>query len=135
MKLPTVLCVDDNAGIRELYEALLGRYGYEVIATSNGKQALDVFQALGPEIDAVILDCEMPGMDGFELAAHLKRRSPQLPILMVSSLDPELQEMSPFVDAAILKGAPVRDIMDRIELLLAEGERSLEREEAGAPPM
>lgn len=44
MKSPTVLCVDDDAGIRELYGALLGQNGYEVLAASNGRHALHVFQ-------------------------------------------------------------------------------------------
>jgi len=135
MKSPTLLCVDDDPGIRELYETLFGTNGYEVIAIGSGRQALDVFQAMGSEIDAVVLDCEMPGMDGFELAARLKRQDPNLPIVMVSSIDPELQEISPFVDAAIIKGAPVRDIVDRIELLLAEDERRGEPEPAGASPI
>jgi CheY-like chemotaxis protein len=135
MKLPTVLCVDDNPAIRELYEGLLGKNGYEVITTGSGWQALDVFQAIGSEIDAVILDCEMPEMDGFELAARLKHDNPTLPIVMVSSVDPALQEMCPFVDAAILKGAPMRHIMDRIELLLADTEGRTEPQPAGAPPM
>ena len=119
MKSPTVLCVDDDAGIRELYGALLGQNGYEVLAASNGRHALHVFQDKEEEIDAVILDYEMPGMNGLELAAWLKQRQPTLPVIMDSGSHPELQEMAPFVDAAMGKGVPLRHILDRLQLLLA----------------
>lgn len=119
MKAVTVMCVDDDAGIRELYGALLGRNGYEVIAANNGRHALHVFESQGQQIDAVILDYEMPGMNGLELAAWLKQRHPKLPVLMVSGSHPKLEHMAPFVDAAMGKGVPLRHILDRLQLLLA----------------
>lgn len=121
MKDSVVLCVDDDPGIRELYQAMLNRNGYEIIAVSDAYQALTVYQFAG-NVDIAILDLEMPGMNGYELAERLKMLNPLLPIVMVSSTDPELEEMSPFVDAAIRKGVPIRNILDRIELLLAERE-------------
>ena len=119
MKSLTVMCVDDDAGIRELYGALLGQNGYEVIAASNGRHALHVFESKEKEIDAVILDYEMPGMNGLELATWLKQRHPTLPVIMVSGSHPELEDMIPFVDAAMVKGGPLRHILDRLEVLLA----------------
>ncbi len=116
-----VLCVDDDPGMRELYQAMLSRNGYEAIAVSDAFQALTVCQFTG-NIDIVVVDLEMPGMNGYELAERLKTLNPLLPVVMVSSSDPELEEMSPFVDAAIRKGVPIRNILDRIELLLAERE-------------
>jgi DNA-binding NtrC family response regulator len=119
MKALTVMCVDDDAGIRKLYGALLGEHGYEVIAASNGRHALHVFESKENDIDAVILDYEMPGMNGLELATSLKKRDPTLPVIMVSGLHPELEEMTPFVDAAMGKGVPLQHILDRLQLLLA----------------
>jgi len=119
MKCPTVLCVDDDASIRELYEALLARNGYEVIAASNGRHALHVLQGKEKEIDAVILDYEMPGMNGLELAAWLKQLRPKLPVIMISGSHPVLEEMAPFVDAAMGKGVPLQNILDRLQVLLA----------------
>ena len=84
MQSLTVMCVDDDAGIRELYGALLGQNDYEFIAASNGRHALPVFETKENEIDAVILDYEMPGMNGLELATWLKQRHPTLPVIMVS---------------------------------------------------
>ena len=119
MRCPTVLCVDDDAGIRQLYGALLGQNGYEVLAASNGRHALHVFQDREQQIDAVILDYEMPGMNGLELAVSLKQRQPTLPVIMISGSHPELEQMAPFVDAAMGKGVPLRNILDRLQLLLA----------------
>ncbi len=119
MKSLTVMCVDDDAGIRELYGALLGQNGYEFIAASNGRHPLQVFETKENEIDAVILDYEMPGMNGLELATWLKQRHPTLPVIMVSGSHPDLEQMAPFVDAAMGKGVPLQHILDRLQVLLA----------------
>jgi CheY-like chemotaxis protein len=119
MKDPLVLCVDDDAGIRDLYEAVLSQNGYDVIAVSNASHALTVYE-FGARVDAVVLDLEMPGMNGLELAERLKSLNPSLPILMVSGSNPEFQEMCPYVDAALRKGVPIRNILDRIGNLIAE---------------
>jgi CheY-like chemotaxis protein len=119
MKSLTVMCADDDAGIRELYGALLGQNDYEFIAASNGRHALHVFETKENEIDAVILDYEMPGMNGLELATWLKQRHPTLPVIMVSGSHPDREQMAPFVDAAMGKGVPLQPILDRLQVLLA----------------
>jgi CheY-like chemotaxis protein len=80
-----------------------------------------VFETKEKEIDAVILDYEMPGMNGLELATWLKQRHPSLPVIMVSGSHPELEQMAPFVDAALGKGVPLRQIVERLQGLLAAG--------------
>lgn len=121
MKARTVMCVDDDAGIRKLYGVLLGQNGYEVIAASNGRHARHVFESEGAEIGAVILDYEMPGMNGLELARWLKARHPTLPVIMVSGSPPPLEGLAPFVDASIGKGDSFRKILDRLQVLLGAG--------------
>jgi CheY-like chemotaxis protein len=78
-----------------------------------------VYESKEKEIDAVILDYEMPEMNGLELATWLKQRHPALPVIMISGSHPELVEMAPFVDAAMGKGVPLRNILDRLQVLLA----------------
>jgi CheY-like chemotaxis protein len=117
MKHLTLLCVDDDPRIRGFYEALLGSHGYEVIVASSGRQALKVFHS-NQEIDAVILDYEMPGMNGVELAAKLKLSNPTIPVIMISGYDLPHDEKTPFVDAALAKGAPLEKILDCVESLL-----------------
>ena len=123
MRDPVVLCVDDDPGMRELYQEMLSRNGYEAITVDNGYHALTVCQFKG-NLDLVIVDLEMPGMDGNELAERLKMLNPLLPIMMVSGTNPDFEQTSPYIDAAIMKGVPIRNILDRIGLLLAEREDS-----------
>jgi CheY-like chemotaxis protein len=119
VKSPLVLCVDDDAGIREFYASLLSGEGYSVISASTGSQALTLVQSRKAIIDAAVLDYKLPGMNGFELAVRLKQHDPALPIMMISSCSPDPEEMLPFVDAAINKGGPVREILQGLDLLVA----------------
>jgi CheY-like chemotaxis protein len=118
MNRPTLLCVDDDPRIRELYEAMLGSHGYEVLVAEGGYQALDLFLSKTKEIDAVISDYEMPGMNGAQLAAELKRYDPDIPVIVISGSLPVMEETPYFVDAAVPKGASVEKIVDHIEVLL-----------------
>lgn len=120
MRCPGVLCVDDAEEILGFYRDLLGKYGYAVMVAEDGFEALELFRSTNSQIDAVILDYQMPGMNGLELAIWLKGLDRALPIVMVAGNGPRLEEMSPFVDAAIPKGVPIREIIDQIELLLGE---------------
>ncbi len=118
MERHTLLCVDDDPGICELYEALLGSQGYEVLVADGGREALKRFHCKDKKIDAVIADYDMPEMNGAELAAELKHCDPGLPVIMISGCLPVLEEQN-FVDAAMEKGAPVEKIVDQVEILLA----------------
>jgi CheY-like chemotaxis protein len=120
VRCPVVLCVDDAEEILGFYQDLLGNYGYAVMVAEDGTEALQLFQSGTPQIDAVILDYHMPGMTGLELAVLLKNLNPELPIVMVAGNSPRLEEMTPFVDAAIPKGVSISKIADEIELLLEE---------------
>ena len=115
-----MLCVDDAEEILGFYRDLLGKYGYAVVVAEDGLEALELFQSSAPQIDAVIVDYHMPGMTGLELAIGLKGLDPDLPVVMVAGDSPRLEEMSPFVDAAIPKGVSVREIIDQLDLLLQE---------------
>jgi DNA-binding NtrC family response regulator len=117
MKRPTVLCVDDDPGIRELYETLLSSRGYEVLLAPGANEALQLYHS--KTIDAVISDYEMPGMNGVELAAELKRKDPQLPVIMISGSPPVPAEVCHVVDAALAKDVPLEQIVSQIEALLA----------------
>ncbi len=114
----TLLCVDDDLGILEFYETMLGSNGYHVLLAQDGRQALAVFQEKVKEIDAVISDYEMPGMNGIELAAELKRYNSSLPVIMISGCLPLLDNIRHNVDFLLSKGAPVEEILARIEFLL-----------------
>ncbi|MGD8571411.1 MAG: hybrid sensor histidine kinase/response regulator [Gammaproteobacteria bacterium] len=82
-----VMVVDDDATLRGLMRARLKKYGFEVIEAGNGKSAVDCFVQVDPDI--VLMDANMPDMDGFEATRILKDMTmeKQVPILMVSGLE------------------------------------------------
>jgi two-component system, cell cycle response regulator len=82
-----VLIVDDIPTNVRLLEARLSAEYYEVLTASSGPEALEICQR--GEVDIILLDVMMPGMDGFEVCSRLKsdRRTSHIPVLMVTALD------------------------------------------------
>ncbi|MBV2143314.1 PleD family two-component system response regulator [Falsochrobactrum sp. TDYN1] len=81
-----ILVVDDVDSNIKLLEALLLQEYYEVVAAYNGTEAIEI--CLGGQIDIVILDILMPGIDGFEVCRRLKDdpRTSNIPVVMLTSL-------------------------------------------------
>jgi CheY-like chemotaxis protein len=80
----TALIVDDEPLILKTGERLLRRLGYNVIAASNGKQALECYANRGREISFVLLDLIMPEMDGFDVLKTLKEIDPAVKVIISS---------------------------------------------------
>jgi CheY-like chemotaxis protein len=79
---PLILCVDDDEAILDLTRMALERKGYRVLTATNGIAALEAFAAC--PIDAVVLDYEMPGMNGGQVAREMMRIKPNIPKLLFS---------------------------------------------------
>jgi PAS domain S-box-containing protein len=79
----TVLLVDDDAAVREVTSGLLQDLGYRVLEAGSGGAALQVLTD-GAEIDLLLVDFAMPGMNGAEVAREARTRRPSLPILFVT---------------------------------------------------
>jgi len=80
---PRILLVDDEANIRRMLGALLQAEGFETAEAANGNAALSALESAAP--DAVLLDLMMPGgPDGISTLEQLKRRAPDLPVVMMS---------------------------------------------------
>jgi two-component system nitrogen regulation response regulator NtrX len=77
-----ILIVDDEASIRDSLRKVLEYEGYTVFEASAGTQALDRFQE--GDLDVVLLDIKMPGMDGMDVLKNLAGEDPQLPVVMIS---------------------------------------------------
>lgn len=77
-----ILLVEDEQGIRELIQLYLENREYTVISAENGRKALDLTDAEQP--DLVLLDIEMPGLDGFEVCKRI-REILDIPIIFISS--------------------------------------------------
>ena len=79
----TVLVVDDNAAARSISGAILARAGMSVRLAAGAEEALQVLAQTGPAPDFVLLDSDMPGADGFDLAARLRRQVPAARVVMM----------------------------------------------------
>jgi two-component system nitrogen regulation response regulator NtrX len=79
----TVLVVDDEPQILQAVAGVLQDDGFEVVTASDGETALKLAGEESP--DLVLLDIALPGMDGLEVLQELKRRSPFLPVVMISA--------------------------------------------------
>jgi CheY-like chemotaxis protein len=82
-----VLLVDDDALVRSATVRLLRRQGCEVLQASDGREALSHFTAHAGEIDCVLLDLSMPGMDGWEVLAALRAHDPNAYVVLASGYD------------------------------------------------
>jgi DNA-binding NarL/FixJ family response regulator len=84
----TLLIVDDHASFRVAARKLLEHHGYEIVGEAcDGATALEAVRQLRP--DAVLLDVQMPDLDGFEVATRLTAGETAPAIVMVSSRDGE----------------------------------------------
>lgn len=80
----TILLVDDEEAIRDLITKLLRRFGYDVITASDGKEALDIYQDKGSSISLVLLDLNMPVMDGGQCLSEILKVNPAAKVLLAS---------------------------------------------------
>jgi two-component system, cell cycle sensor histidine kinase and response regulator CckA len=80
----TILLVDDEDFVRDLARRILSRVGYKVIAAGNGKASVDLYRQERHQISLVILDLNMPEMDGKECLQALLAVDPQVKVLVAS---------------------------------------------------
>ncbi len=82
---PIIMVVDDSITIRKVTERMLGRHNMKVITAKDGVDAVSQLQDIKP--DVMLLDIEMPRMDGYEVATHIRNdtRLKDLPIIMITS--------------------------------------------------
>jgi DNA-binding response OmpR family regulator len=80
-----VLAVDDNAAMRTFLYDALSFLDYEVVAVGSGADGFGQF--IENSFDLVVTDCQMPGMDGWQLAALVKKVSTRTPVIMVTGQD------------------------------------------------
>ena len=78
-----ILVVDDEQGIRDLVRDILSSDGYEVDAASSAPAALELLEERTYAI--VLSDVKMPGMSGIELLAEIKKRRPELPVILLTA--------------------------------------------------
>ena|ERR1700686_318052 len=117
----TLLCIDDNQSCLNIHKIILEGLGYVVLTASSGREGLEVFASNA--IDAVILDYQMPYMNGEMVAAEMKKMNPRVPILMLSACVSLPERALRLVDDSIAKGNPAVFLLLAVQQLLRRSEK------------
>lgn len=117
-QLETILLVEDEPAVRQLFALALSRAGYRVHEARNGQEALKVFEQHGDSIDLLLTDMRMPFMGGAELARQLRMRRRTLKLLCISGYagGSEVEFAGDFLAKPFSRDqllAKVREILDR----------------------
>lgn len=112
----TILCVDDNEQSLSIRKVMLETRGYRVVTCTNAEEALRIFHGGG--IDLILSDLVMPGLDGAELIARIKKESPATPAILFSG-SVKGYERDTVADVFLPKGmySPA-ELLERIRVLL-----------------
>ncbi len=113
-----ILVVDDEASIRKIAQAYLEQAGFRVLCVENGLDALRQAEADPP--DLVLLDLNLQGMDGMEVAARLRERSDVF-ILMLTARSEEADRVAGLrigADDYLTKPFSPRELVARVEAIL-----------------
>jgi chemosensory pili system protein ChpA (sensor histidine kinase/response regulator) len=104
--LPTVMIVEPSKVVRIKTSRLLEKHGYRVVLAVDGFDAVQQIDEVMPH--ALILGVEITGLDGFQLATHLRgdARTAQLPIVMISGDDDRLRDQADQAGISLLLGKP-----------------------------
>jgi DNA-binding response OmpR family regulator len=112
-----VLIVDDEEGIRLLYKEELEEEGYEVEIACSGEEALKKLES--GNLDMVLLDIKMPGMDGVEVLRKLKEKYKELPVILCTAYPHYKQEFGTWAsDAYVVKSSDLKELKDKIKDVL-----------------
>uniref|UniRef100_UPI0040559C7D response regulator n=1 Tax=Candidatus Electronema sp. TaxID=2698783 RepID=UPI0040559C7D len=112
-----ILIVDDEEVILFLYREELEEEGFAVETALNGEQALRQFEAAPP--DLVILDINMPGMNGIEVLRQMKERNAGLPVILSSAYPEYKQDFGAWAsDEYIVKSANTADLKTAVHKYL-----------------
>jgi DNA-binding NtrC family response regulator len=112
-----ILVVDDEEGIRFLLENNLYRYGFTVISAANGRHGLQKLQST-PDINLVICDLKMAGMDGFEFFQNCQRDYPHLPFIVMTGVPDRkklIQMAQNGLSHVLIKPFKIEELLERIE--------------------
>ena len=113
---PTILCIDDHWNGLIGRKMLLENNGYKVLEATGGDEGLKLF--LSRSVDAVVLDYQMPGMNGDVVATKMKRVKSHVPIMLLSAYEPLPKSKLRSVDTFLSKSQPPNILLSALQGLL-----------------
>lgn len=115
MESGVILVVDDEASIRRALQTTLTKLGFKTVEAARGEEALSLVRS--NSFDAVLLDINMPGLNGVETCKSMRRLIPRVPILMLTvrdSEDDKVEALDAGADDYITKPFQLRELTARI---------------------
>jgi len=112
----TILCIDDHWKGLIARKMLLEKNGYEVLEASGVDEGLKLF--LSRNVDAVLVDYQMPGMSGDLVAEKMKRLNSHVPIMLLSAYGPLPKSKLRSVDSFVTKSQSADILLSKLEGLL-----------------
>ena len=85
-----ILIVDDEAAVRTVIKRILEAHDYRTLTASNGLEAVALYAEQGAQIDVVVTDLDMPGLDGRETIAAIRKLNPQARMVVITGAEGEL---------------------------------------------
>jgi two-component system, cell cycle sensor histidine kinase and response regulator CckA len=118
-RVVTILVVDDEAGIRTVARRALEDAGYQVLEASHGPAAIKLL-AQGADLDLLIADLNMPGLDGNEMVRRIRTSRPDLKVLYVSGHISRLMDARPLWQGEAFLNKPFTNesLREAVSLLL-----------------
>ena len=123
-----IMVVEDDKNTRRLMETVLMQNGYNAIPACDGESALDLLDK--KQVDLIVLDVMMPGMDGFQLTKLLRDGGCDTPILMVTARETHADKRAGFIagtDDYMVKPVDEEEMLLRINALLRRARIASER--------
>ncbi len=117
--MPTILVVEDDRELRELFCTVLADHGYAALPASDGEAALAALE--DRHVDLIVSDVMMPKMDGYQLTSALRNANLTLPILLITARDTLADKRQGFhagTDDYMVKPVDVNEMLWRVEALL-----------------
>lgn len=117
--MQSILIVEDNENLIELYKQVLSKAGFVVFSAHDGEEALNLMKHT--HLDLIVTDVMMPKMDGYELAEFLRELENEIPILMITakgSLEDKKIGFRIGIDDYMVKPIDVQEMVLRVEALL-----------------
>lgn len=118
----TILCIEDEREMIELFKIILGRRGYRVSGALGGEEGLQRAEELEP--DLILLDLMMPGMDGWEVLQRMRanEKLQKIPIIIVTAKSQEIDRVLALhvaqVNDYVTKPFGPQDLIDSVNRVL-----------------
>lgn len=114
-----ILLAEDDPIVRNLVRAMLTNQGYAVLTADDGREALEICDAFSDQIHLLLTDVLMPRMDGIELADAVRRRRPDIKIVLMSGHTAQIIREENLPDAFLRKPFVPPTLLKCVEKVLA----------------